>query len=284
MVLCDFNMVVILSLMSRLNRNSNPPQITIDLIRSTALDTIRSYNKQFRDKYGNLVLCCDSLVYWRREYFPYYKAGRKKGRSKSNLDWKYIFDSIDALRAEFRTSLPYKLVEVNGAEADDVIATLVKEYHKQEPILIISSDKDFVQLQKYQNVKQYNPMFRRFVSVADPKAFIKEHIIRGDSGDGIPNFLSSDDVFVRGERQKSINTSKLVEWMEQDPSQFCVNDTMLRGYKRNETLIDFDCIPSELSKQIITEFKETKPVSRMKTMEYFMDHNLETLAMQLNEF
>jgi len=253
-------------------------------MRHITLNSIRSFNKQFRTKYGELVLCCDSNSYWRRDYFPYYKAGRKKSREKSKIDWKFIFDTLDVLRSEFKEKLTYKMVTVEGAEADDVIAVLAKSFYKQEPILILSSDKDFVQLQKYPNIKQYNPLFKRFVSVADPTAFTKEHIIRGDSGDGIPNFLSADDVFVKGERQKSINTNKLIEWMEQDPSVFCVTDVMQSGYDRNRTLIDFDQIPLEIQKRILQEFKTPKSVSKVDLLSYFMETRLDQLAAVINEF
>jgi hypothetical protein len=283
MVLCDFNMITILNLISYLNHNPND-KLSIDLVRYVTLNSIRSYNKQFRDKYGDLILCCDSATYWRRDIFPYYKSGRKKSREKSSVDWKFIFDNLDTLRSEFKNNLRYKVIMVDGAEADDLIAVLTKKFYQQEPILILSSDKDFVQLQKYPNVKQFNPLYKRFISVADPIAFTKEHIIRGDSGDGIPNFLSADDVFVVGERQKSINTNKLTEWMTLPESVFCTTDTMLRGFKRNQQLIDFDFIPEELSNRILTEFIETKPVSRVAMMRYFMEKKLETLVASLDEF
>lgn len=282
MILCDFNMVAILNVTSHIKFNPDD-ELNLDLIRNIVLNTLRSLNRQFRDKYGALVLCCDSRSYWRKDVFPYYKQGRKKSRAKSPLDWKTIFDSLDQVRAEFAANMPYAVVEVAGAEADDIIATLTKRFSATEDILILSSDKDFVQLQKYPNVKQYNPLFKRFVSVTDPEAFTKEHILRGDYNDGIPNFLSSDNVFAIGERQKSINTVKLNEWMKQEPSEFCTTH-MLRGYHRNRTLIDFDCIPEAIETSINTTYDGSKKKTKMSMMNYFMDKDLSEFMLVMDQF
>jgi hypothetical protein len=194
--------------------------------------------RQFKTKYGEIVVACDSKRYWRRDVFPFYKAHRKKDREKSEFDWHLIFETIHKIRDELKENFPYKVIDVEGAEADDVIAVLAGRMAPHEEILILSSDKDFVQLQKYPNVTQYSPILKRFVKTDDPLGYIKEHIIRGDKGDGIPNFLSPDNTFVAGERQKVINSKKLQEWIVSEPAVFCTTDQMLRGYKRNQMLVD----------------------------------------------
>jgi 5'-3' exonuclease len=283
MILCDFSMVAIANLMVHLTNNPGT-KLDVPLIRHITLNALRGFNRQFRHKYGELVLCCDSRSYWRREAFEHYKAGRKKGRDASPFDWKMIFDGLSIMRQEIQEHMPYRVVMVDGAEGDDVIATLAKKYHKDHPILIISNDKDFMQLQKYPNVEQYNPNSKLFVTADDPLAFVKEHILRGDAGDGVPNFLSQDDSFVNSVRQKSINSKKLAEWMAQDPDVFCITDAMKHGYKRNRLLVDLDYIPRDLTLRIEVEYMNTQPASRMTMMNYFMNNDLRSHMESMNDF
>jgi len=283
MIIVDFSQTGIASVMQQLNSN---PKMKLEegLIRHIVLNTLRSYIQQFKTKYGTIVIACDSKKYWRRDVFPFYKAHRKKDREKSDFDWVAIFEALSKIRDELKEHFPYKVVEVEGAEADDIIAVLVKKYSQQENILILSSDNDFVQLQKYPNVSQYSPIMKRFVTTEDPKAFTKEHIIRGDRGDGVPNFLSSDNVFVVGERQKPINSKKLAEWITKDPVEFCTTDTMLRNYKRNQVLVDLDFIPPEISTKILEQYDDAKTGSKMKMLNYLIENRLGELASVVDEF
>ena len=282
-ILVDLNQVLIANLMQQINYD---PKIKLDenLIRHMVLNSLRSYSKQFKSKYGDLVICCDSKIYWRREYFPFYKANRKKDREKSNLDWNLIFQTLNKIRDELKTNFPYRVLEIEGAEADDIIGVLAARLSSSEDILILSSDKDFAQLQKYSSVSQYSPILKRFIKNENPLSYLKEHIIRGDRGDGVPNFLSSDNVFVIGERQKVINKKRLTEWINSNYTEFCVNDTMLRGYKRNQTLVDLDYTPETIKSKIVDAYDNTKPSSRQKLLTYFIENRLKTLIPIIDEF
>lgn len=283
MVLVDLNQVLISNLMQQIGSN---PKVKLEesLIRHMVLNSLRSYVRQFRAKYGDIVIACDSRKYWRRDVFPFYKAHRKKDREASEFDWVLIFNTLEKIRSELKENFPYRVLEVEGAEADDIIGVLTARMSATEEVLILSSDKDFVQLQKYPNVTQYSPTLKRFVKTEDPQAYIKEHIIRGDRGDGIPNFLSPDNAIVLKERQKKINTKKLVEWINSDPSEFCTTDIMLRGYKRNQMLVDLDYIPEALKSQIVDCYNETKPSTRQKLLNYFIQHRLKGLIEVIDEF
>jgi len=262
------------------------PKIKLDesLIRHMVLNSLRSYAKQFKSKYGDIIVACDSKKYWRREIFPFYKAHRKSDREKSSFDWGLIFETLNKIRDELKDNFPYRVLEVEGAEADDIIAVLSARLSPNEDILILSSDKDFVQLQKYANVSQYSPILKRFVKTESPHEYIKEHIIRGDRGDGIPNFLSPDNTFVVGERQKVINKKKLVEWINSDPEKFCVTDNMLRGYKRNQMLVDLDFVPESLKQQIVVAYDTMKPANKQKMLNYFIQNRLKNLIEVIDEF
>ena len=282
-ILVDLNQVLIANLMQQINYD---PKMKLDenLIRHMVLNSLRSYSKQFKSKYGDLVICCDSKTYWRREYFPFYKANRKKDREKSNLDWNLIFQTLNKIRDELKTNFPYRVLEIEGAEADDIIGVLAARLSSNEDILILSSDKDFAQLQKYSSVSQYSPILKRFIKNENPLSYLKEHIIRGDRGDGVPTFLSSDNVFVIGERQKVINKKRLTEWINSNYTEFCVNDTMLRGYKRNQTLVDLDYTPETIKSKIVDAYDNTKPNNRQKLLTYFIENRLKNLIPIIDEF
>lgn len=283
-MLIDLNQVLIANLMQHLNHVAKSDQISEDLVRHMSINTIRANVKQFKAKYPNVILCCDNRKYWRRDFFPFYKSQRKHDREASGYDWGMIFDTLNKIRDELKEFFPYKVIDVDGAEADDVIAVLTARLAPHGGVLILSSDKDFGQLQKYPNVTQYSPILKRFIKIDNPKMFIKEHIIRGDRGDGIPNFLSADNTFAAGERQKVINSKRLQEWLIQDVQTFCTNDTMLRGFMRNQTLVDFDYIPNEVQERIVTAFDETKPATKQKMLDYFIKKNLKVMIESIGDF
>lgn len=287
MILVDFNQIVIANLVKQINPKN--PEIDEDLVRHMVLNSLRLYRRKFVDEYGELVICCDDKNNWRKDFFPLYKANRKKDRGESSLDWPKIFDVLDKIKAELRENFPYKVIQVERAEADDVIGTLCEEFgylgiapESAEQILILSSDKDFGQLQKYANVSQYSPVGKKFIRVNNPAQFLNEHIIKGDRGDGIPNFLSDDDVFVEGKRSKPIRHAKLTEWSILDPKEYC-SESMMRGWQRNKVLIDLDLIPEEIKKEVINEYDNQNP-ERNKLFNYFVKNRLKNLMEHIGDF
>jgi 5'-3' exonuclease len=272
---------MISNLMAQIGNHKNI-KIEEDLVRHMVLNSLRIHKMKFSDEYGEMVIACDDKNYWRKRVYPYYKANRKKDREASELDWNAIFESLNKIREELKEYFPYKVIQVEHAEADDIIATLVKEYHAKEKILILSGDKDFSQLQKYPNVKQYSPITKKLIVCTNPELFLKEHIMRGDSGDGIPNFLSADDVFIMGGRQTPITTKKISSWILQQPDQFC-NETMLRNFKRNQQLIDLECVPDEIRTQALEQYT-TQNKDRSKLFNYFITHRLKNLMENLSDF
>jgi hypothetical protein len=270
------------------NSNASNP-IDENLIRHMVLNSIRMYNVKFKDEYGSIVICCDDKKYWRRDFFPYYKASRKKDREASPFDWNLIFETLNKVRDEIKETFPYKVIQVDKTEADDVIATLCHKFgvtlknDSTEKILILSSDKDFMQLQKFANVEQYSPMGKKFLKCSDPDNFLKEHIFKGDRSDGIPNFLSSDDCFVTESRQKPVTEKKLNIWLDQEPEEFC-NEVMLRNYKRNELLIDLSKIPAEYQDKILNAYETAPNNGRDKLFNYFIQHRMKLLMEHIQEF
>lgn len=281
MILVDLNQVLLSGIMAQAYNKKNFVW-NEDLLRHMVLNVLRGHVRSFKGEYGEVVLCCDNRNYWRREYFPFYKAGRKKSREKSSLDWHMIFDMLAKFKTELKENFPYRVVDVEGAEADDIIGTLVPRHAPHEKILIISSDGDFLQLQRYGNVKQYNPAQKKYLKSENPALELKEKIILGDRGDGIPNILSASDCFVTETKQKTITSKKLSEFLNADIGQY---DTIAQiGYSRNEKLIDLSKIPDDIKNKIINNFEELKPASKQKLFSYFVEKKLTNLMENISEF
>lgn len=283
MIIMDLSQVMISNLMIQLGSHTNA-EIEEDLLRHMILNSIRAYNVKFKNEFGEMIIACDAGNNWRRQIFPYYKANRRKNREKSEINWTTVFETLNKVRDELKDHFPYRVIHVGGAEADDVIGILAQTYgNTHEKILILSGDKDFVQLQSYMNVQQFDPVRKKFRKTNDVDKFIKEHIIRGDIGDGVPNFLSADDTFVVGARQKPISQKKLDQWLEADPKEFC-DENMLRGYLRNQQLVDLSFIPSDIKKEVLVQYEEQAGKGRDKLFNYFIDHRLKLLLESINEF
>ncbi|CAB4133306.1 RnaseH [uncultured Caudovirales phage] len=282
MLLIDLNQVLLAGLMAQISNQKNKT-LEEDLIRHMVLNIIRGHVKNFKGEYGEVILCCDNRKYWRKDYFPFYKAGRKKTRDKSDLDWHLIFDMLSKFKQELKDNFPYKVIDVDGAEADDIIGTLVPRYASNEKVLILSSDGDFLQLQRYGvNVKQYNPSQKKYVKSAVPMLELKEKIIRGDKGDGIPNIFSPADCFVRDLRQKPITQKVLDKYLNENVEDY--SETDKANYIRNSTLIDLTNIPVEVKQRIIDAYDEAKPASKQKMLNYFIEYKLKNLMDVIEEF
>lgn len=282
MIIFDFNQVAISNLMEQIGSSKTP--VDESLVRHMILNTIRTYVKKFKAEFGpNIIIACDNKKYWRREIFPYYKANRKKSRESSGHDWNSIFECLNKIRDELREYSPYKVIEVDTAEADDIIAVLSIKHSANEKVMILSSDKDFAQLQKYPNVEQYSPILKKFIKEPLPSAQLKQLVIRGDKSDGIPNILSKDDVFIEGVRQKPITEAKIINWMNQKPEEFCTEE-MLRNYNRNEMLIDLTRIPENLKQSIIDTYESSKGRTRQEFMNYMVANRLKNLIEVIDEF
>mgnify|MGYP003115843868 FL=1 len=278
MIFVDFNQVCISNIMQDIKNNSD---IEEDLVRHMILSSLLMYKQKFGSQYGELVICCDSPKSWRKDVFPFYKANRKSYRQSSEFDWKKIFLIVNKIRDELRESFPYRVIEVDGAEADDIIGQFA--LNAKQPVLILSSDKDFIQLQRNPNVKQYSIIQKKYLNGIDPNTYLKEHIIKGDRGDGIPNILSDDDTFVSQKRQNKLQKVKIESWIQMDPQEFC-NDRMYRNYCRNEQLVNLHKTPSDIIDKIVDLYRNYKDNGRSKLFNYFVKHKLKNLMEHIQEF
>lgn len=281
MIIIDLSQVMIANFMSQVGNHTDT---TIDegLFRHMVLNSIRSIKTKFKD-YGELIIACDDKTPWRKHQFPFYKANRKKNREESDIDWMSIFNTLNKIKLELKEFFPYRVIQVEGAEADDIIGTLT-EYKNPDPTIIISGDKDFRQLQKYSGVRQYDPVNKRFIDELDAFGQLKELIIKGDRGDGIPNVLSADDSIINGTRQKPISKKKLAEWMDKEPEIIFNTEELRRNWARNRTLIDLSFTPKDLKQKIIAEYQLQDNKPRDKIFGYMINNKMKQLLEHINEF
>ena len=281
MIIVDLTQVLIASLMASTRGGQEP--ISEDLVRHIALKSLAMYRKKYKNKYGELVLADDSYNVWRKDVFPHYKANRKKSRDKDTKDWGQIFDCITVIREELKYNFPYKYIYISKCEADDIIGTLCEKYGDTENIMIISGDKDFQQLQRYGKVRQFSPITKSNIKLTKEQAeeYLIDHIISGDTGDGVPNVLSQDDVFVSGLRQRPLSKKK--REIIKDPL-VANDDEVDRNLSRNRSLIDLSYIPSKYKKQILQEFDNVVVAPRGGLLTYFINNRLMDLQESIGDF
>ena len=275
MILIDANQIAISHLMVR---NKIDHGIKIDTIRKSIIKVLARIHRRFKQDYGDMILCYDAKNYWRREIFPYYKKNRKQERENSKYDWNEVFSVLNTIRDEIRNHFPYQVIQVEGAEADDVIAAIVCENSTKdipEKTLILSADKDFIQLHKHCFVAQYDPIRNKWIDHEDPVLFLQEHIIRGDRSDGIPNILTCDDAIVAGKPQKKMSKEKITSLASMNPQEF-TNFIRLRNWKRNSQLIDLSQIPQDITDKIILAFEST-PIPTSISIDYFIQNNIQDI-------
>jgi 5'-3' exonuclease len=281
MIIVDYNGIAIGNIITQ------KLDINEDLIRHMILNTIRMYNKKFRDKYGQMVIACDAGS-WRKEYYPQYKYKRKTNREESTMDWNEVFRIINLVRDEIAANMPYKVLHIDRCEADDIIGTLVadtQEFGKHEDVMIVSADKDFIQLHKYDNVRQFSPMTKKFVEDKNPRMYIAEHIFKGDSGDGVPNVLSPDNTFVDNIRQSPVTKKKIETWMSSiEDLQSVMDEDTYRNYCRNKKLIDLSETPDDIKQNIINIYENTKSAHKMKVLNYLIKKRCKMLIESVEEF
>lgn len=273
MILVDINQILLAHILFQSKTNKDFDE---NLIRRLILSSLMKCKNKFH-YYGKIIICSDSRNYWRKKSFPYYKSTRKREREDSNLDWESIYTLCHKLKSEIESNLPFQFLQIDGAEADDIIAVITELKYKEEKILIYSADKDFAQLQIYPSVYQYNPIQNEFIVQKDPLRFLKEHIIMGDRSDGIPNILSQDDTFVIGKRQKSITKKNIEFFVNSVPEEFCKDSETLANYRRNFMLIDFSQIPSYIKESIIERYNNTINKNKKTNLQYYISNNLSSL-------
>jgi len=284
-ILIDYNQVMLASLFVSIGNHHNI-EVDENLIRHMFLNSIRANRKKFSEEFGEIVICADGKNTWRKNNYPYYKSNRRKSRDESELDWQELYRIINTIREEMCEYFPYKVIHLDSCEADDIIGAVVHEYGTElnngsEKFLILSGDKDYIQLHKYSNVKQYNPVMKKWVYDPNPEKYLTEHVLKGDSGDGVPNILSPDNCLAVGIRQKPMTKKRLELYSAGESNMDAVT---LERYKRNKMLIDLSQIPDELKTEILEKYNQDKDIGRSKLFNFFIKKKLKNLLTDIQDF
>lgn len=284
-ILIDYNQVILASLFASIG-NHTDVAVDENIIRHMFLNSLRANRKKFNEEYGEIVICADGKNTWRRAAYPYYKANRKKSRDESELDWNALFTIMNNIREEVRDFFPYKVIHIDHCEADDIIGTVVHEYGSElnigsEQFLILSGDKDYIQLQTYANVDQYDPIRKRWIRNDRPEQYLKEHILKGDTGDGVPNVLSPDNCLAIGERQRPMTKKRLFALNE---GESAMDEETLRRYHRNKMMIDLREIPQNYQDIILSEYRQEKEIGREHLFNFFVKKKLKHLLTDIQDF
>jgi hypothetical protein len=288
MIILDLNQVMISNLLAQIGNHTNT-KLDKGLLRHMILNSVRNHKSRFQDEYGKLVVASDGRKTWRKEYFPLYKASRKAARQESELDWAFIFNTLNEIRTELTENFPFPVIYVDEAEADDIIGYMVRSNAADQKMLILSGDKDFVQLHGLGDVHQYDPVRKKYLKNDSPEKFLIDHIFKGDKGDGIPNINSQDDVFVINARQKPVR-QKMIDaharsTMTETEAHMMngVDPELKRNWLRNKTLIDLSCTPNEVIEKIEVEY--SKQLNKdVNIMDYFVEHRLSSLMEKIGDF
>lgn len=284
-ILIDFNQVMLASLFASIGNHHN---IDVDenLLRHMFLNSIRHNRKKFTAEFGEIVICADGKNTWRRDIYPYYKANRKKSRDESELDWNNLFEIINTIRSDLKEYFPYKVIHIEHCEADDIIGTVIHKYGTDlnigaEQFLVLSGDKDYIQLHRYANVQQYDPVRKKWIKNSDPDKYLREHILKGDTGDGVPNILSADNCLAVGERQKPMTAKRINEFTNNPES---MDSITLTRFHRNKLMIDLSEVPNNYKEQILQEYETEKNVGRSQLFNYFVKNKLKNLITDIGDF
>lgn len=283
-ILVDYNQVMLASLFASIGNHHNV-DLDENLIRHMFLNSLRLNRKKFTEEYGEIIICADNKNVWRRDYFPYYKANRRKNRDASDLDWNALFECLHKIKAELVEFFPYKVIDIERCEADDIIGTIIHQEGTElntgsEKFLVLSGDKDYIQLHTYANVDQYDPVRKRWIRNDNPDKYLSEHVLKGDVGDGVPNVLMSDNCLAVGERQRPMTKKKMLDYsnIENMPEE------VKRNYERNRMMIDLSQIPQEYKDQILNEYDKEKEIGREHLFNYFMKKKLKNLLTDIQDF
>jgi|LWDU01.1.fsa_nt_gi 5'-3' exonuclease len=285
MILVDCSQVFIANAMVNLKYNDN--KLNVPTFKHMVYSSLLEYKLKHQRRYGEMILCMDDKRSWRYDRFEHYKATRRKTKATDvKHDWKAIYAGIDSVKEDLKQYFPWKVMDCNNTEADDIIGVVALMYKgTSEKILILSADKDYFQLHENKMVRQYSPLQKKMVAPSiDAKTYLREHILRGDRGDGIPNFLSPDNALISNVRQSPITKKKLAEWNGKPPEEFC-DEGMMRNFHRNELLISFEKIPVDISKHIHTMYAEDNKVgNKMDLLSYLVKNKYKELITDIEDF
>lgn len=241
------------------NRDSDD-MTTAGLAHHQALALLNKYYRKYRPQ--KLFMTFDRSN-WRKVYTlsEECKSGKVyKGHRRQNMtpSEQVKYEKFCAHLKEFEqimrehTSvicLASEGVNGRGLEADDLISGVVQKFHNDHDVVIVSSDKDLMQLLRFTGVLLIDPATDEQRTLeeynGDADYFMFEKCIRGDAGDNVgsayPRVRSTkikiayDDPY---ERENMMQTT----WTDQDGNSRSVRTL----FEENKLLMDLFSQPDDI--------------------------------------
>ncbi len=252
-----------------------------DYWRHLVVASVQAYVS--KSDYDRVIIAYDARHYWRKDIYPEYKGNRKKQRDDSIINFDNFLPILDQFILEFKAifkSLYH--IEIDNAEADDVAAVLTKHFSDSgESTELITTDKDFNQLLKLKNVSIFNPIKKEMVKCLNPEKELQIKCITGDRGD---NIFAIKPKCGPATAEKLLRSGQLAEFVLMEESNLSTEQNlMVKNYKRNIQLIDFEYIPTTIKKSIINGYNDYKldRFSQVDVLHWCNKHNLKALSSQM---
>lgn len=289
----------------------------IDLVIFRIVDEFVDFAQKYKSTYGDFIICLDdhSKPYWRKEVYPEYKASRKREREESEVNYNEVFKHIDYLVRVLKNFTNFKVIGVPGTEADDIIGLLTRKFARFEKVLILSPDKDFKQLHKLGDIRQYSSITNKWVVPEDVDGWMMEHVVLGDSTDNVPRIVDftnfteefkkhlkdkgqtiSENEFYDADYQTQQNIisgfegevfvrprfgvtgiKKAIKEFGSLDAWLDSNPILRKAYERNKKLVLDSELPARVEAEILAAYTEPKKQIDIEALsKYFNFYQLET--------
>lgn len=295
--LMDFSQIIMAAAFQEFGETAKFPKIQEGMVRHLVLNSIKANVKRFKKEgYPHMVICVDNSKsgYWRRDVASYYKLNRKNDREESLFDWEGLFNAMHKIIDELEHNMPYYVMNIDKIEADDHIAVLCEFFDAQDiPVVIVSSDGDFPQLFKFKLVKQWAPMFKKWVTSKSGSPLMDKviKVIKGDKKDNVASIKVRGDFHtskVEGERTPQTKQAELDfiadNYFDEEAIKAKLPEEQYKRFVENRILIDMDYIKPEIRASILERYNNYVPAKRGKIYSYLVKNGLSKLTQHANDF
>lgn len=280
------------------------PDEAIDMSIAYTLMDMKNYYEEHTPLLT--IAAFDSKTNWRKEYTRntdnrvtdrVYKANRGENLTKKErLIKKLLDETIQDTAKLFKDNTKIPVLWKEGLEVDDMASGICRIFGNSEyDIKIVSSDKDFLQFFRYNNVELINPLHEgksRNISEwnNDPELFIFEKCIRGDRKDNVrssyPRVRKTKIVEAYYDEFKKVNlmNHSFEETVYDEDKDEYINKEYRVGdlFEENKILLDLNSQPEiireEIDAHIEEELSRKKCLNFIKFLRFCKKRQLENLV------
>lgn len=279
-------------------KKSEPKEIE-NILRHAIINSFTTLKKRFGAEYGELIIAVDGKKNFRKDIYEHYKAGRAEARKKSDIPWNIVFDIVHRLVDEAKENWPWAVIEVDRAEADDVMFVLVEDIanhntqsvgvmddDEPEKVLLDTRDQDMFQIHR-PGLRQWDSRDRKFITLPSgmtAEAFRKDLIIRGDTTDGVENvFTPLGTLITPGVRQTACIAKRMNSVLQfENIFDYDLDPVIKERIKMNHQLVSSQGIPLDVRDEIVSKYKNRTINKKMKMLQYLQKHRCIRLIDEIN--